>query len=182
MQRPTLAMSQRELLAELLVDGGFVARRRRAHCSAPAPRVRSVAGVCCASCCWRLPRGSKFDTPFGFTVATQLAFVPLLFALPVPLVPIAVVCGLMLASLPDLRDGSMRPSRLVKRIGNAWFAIGPVAVFVLADTAPSHAGPLAAAGRAGGTVRGSTSWSPLCASAISDARHCGSTARAAGST
>ena len=47
----------------------------------------------------------------------------------------------MLASLPDLRDGSLRPTRLVKRIGDAWFAIGPVAVFALADTAPSHAGP-----------------------------------------
>ncbi len=83
----------------------------------------------------------KFDTPLGFTVVTQLAFVPLLFALPVSLVPPAVVCGLMLASLPDLRDGSLRPTRLVKRVGDAWFAIGPVAVFALADTAPSHAGP-----------------------------------------
>jgi hypothetical protein len=31
----------------------------------------------------------RFDTPFGFTVATQLAFVPMLFAVPVAVVPIA---------------------------------------------------------------------------------------------
>ena len=32
-----------------------------------------------------------FDTPLGFTVPTQLAFVPLLFAMPLALVPIGVM-------------------------------------------------------------------------------------------
>src|ERR1700760_2341630 len=39
----------------------------------------------------------RFDTPFGYTVATQLAFVPLLFALPLAIVPLAVVAAMMLA-------------------------------------------------------------------------------------
>ncbi len=39
----------------------------------------------------------RFDTPFGFTAATQLAFVPLLFAMPVAVVPLAVAAGLLLA-------------------------------------------------------------------------------------
>ncbi len=46
----------------------------------------------------------------------------------------------MLAGASELRDGSVRPSRLVKRIGNAWFAVGPVTVFVIAGVAPRHAG------------------------------------------
>src|SRR5579862_5163252 len=71
----------------------------------------------------------RFDTPFGFTVATQLAFVPLLFAMPVSLVPIAVVLALALVRLRDVASGKIRPIRLLKTPGNAWFAIGPVAVF-----------------------------------------------------
>ncbi len=82
----------------------------------------------------------QFDTPFGFTVATQLAFIPLVFALPVALVPFAVVVALTVAALPDVYTGQVRPSRLVKKIGNSWFAIGPVAVFALAHTQPDHAG------------------------------------------
>src|SRR5947208_518949 len=42
----------------------------------------------------------RFDTPFGFRAATQLAFVPLLFALPVAVVPIAVLVAFVLAPLP----------------------------------------------------------------------------------
>jgi putative nucleotidyltransferase with HDIG domain len=83
----------------------------------------------------------RFDTPFGFTVATQIAFVPLVFAMPVALVPFAVVVALVTARTPELVTKKVRPSRMLLMVGNAWFAVGPVAVFVLADTAPTDAGP-----------------------------------------
>ncbi len=41
-----------------------------------------------------------------------------------------------------MRRGKTRPARLVTKIGNAWFAIGPAAVLVLAHTPARHAGPL----------------------------------------
>jgi putative nucleotidyltransferase with HDIG domain len=84
----------------------------------------------------------RFDTPFGFTVATQLAFVPLLFAIPVATVPIGVMAVLTVARLPEVLSGRRRPGRLVKEVGNSWFAIGPVAVFALSGVAPVHAGPV----------------------------------------
>jgi HD-GYP domain-containing protein (c-di-GMP phosphodiesterase class II) len=83
-----------------------------------------------------------FDTPLGFTVPTQLAFVPLLFAAPPALVPLACVCALALARLPDLLRREVPASRLLQIPGNAWFAIGPPAVFVAAGTDPWHAGPI----------------------------------------
>jgi putative nucleotidyltransferase with HDIG domain len=82
----------------------------------------------------------RFDTPFGFTVATQLAFVPLLFAVPLAVVPVAVVASLAIARLPDVLTGKHRPIRLLHVIGNSWFALGPVAVFSLANTEPRDAG------------------------------------------
>jgi HD-GYP domain-containing protein (c-di-GMP phosphodiesterase class II) len=82
----------------------------------------------------------RFETPFGFTVPTQLGFVPLLFAMPVAIVPIAVVMALVIGRLPDVVAGTFRPSRLPQTVGNSWFAIGPAAVFALAHTEPRNAG------------------------------------------
>ncbi len=82
-----------------------------------------------------------FDTPLGFTVPTQLAFVPLLFAAPPAIVPLACVCALLLARLPELLRREVPASRLLQIPGNAWFAIGPTTVFVIAGTDPWAAGP-----------------------------------------
>ncbi len=83
----------------------------------------------------------RFDTPFGFTVASQLAFVPLLFAVPGAIVPIAVVAALMIARLPEVLAGTVPTGRLLLEVGNAWFAIGPVFVFAIAETRPDAASP-----------------------------------------
>ena len=75
----------------------------------------------------------EFETGAGFLVPTQLAFVPMLFVLPAEIVPLVVVVALALGSLPDVVAGRVHPSRLMASIGDAAFAIGPAAVFVLAD-------------------------------------------------
>ncbi len=81
----------------------------------------------------------RFDTPLGFTAATQLAFVPLLFAMPVAVVPLAVLLALLLAGGFEVWRGNLRPLRLLLTPGNSWFAIGPVAVFAVAHTEPRYA-------------------------------------------
>jgi putative nucleotidyltransferase with HDIG domain len=82
----------------------------------------------------------SFDTPFGFTGLTQLAFVPLLFAMPVALVAPAVAAGLTLGLLPEVLRGRRHAMRLLICPANAWFAVGPAAVFALSGTAPQSAG------------------------------------------
>jgi putative nucleotidyltransferase with HDIG domain len=81
-----------------------------------------------------------FHVASGFTVPTQLAFVPLLFAVPPAAVPPAVVLALVLGRLPGVLMGRTRASRLLHCIGNSWFAFGPAAIFVAAGTHPLHAG------------------------------------------
>ena len=54
----------------------------------------------------------------GFTVPIQLAFVPLLFTLPSSLAPAAVVSALVIAYLPDVVRGKLRPIRLVRLFGS----------------------------------------------------------------
>ena len=76
----------------------------------------------------------EFETGFGSLVPTQLIFVPMLFVLPPAIVPLVVVAGLAFADLPDLVTGRLHPQRLVAVTGDAWFALGPALIFVLADS------------------------------------------------
>jgi putative nucleotidyltransferase with HDIG domain len=81
-----------------------------------------------------------FDTPFGVAPATQLGFVPLLFALPLPLVPIGAALAMAVAWLPEIRAREVPLGRLLLVPLNSWFAVGAVAVFALAHVEPSRAG------------------------------------------
>ncbi len=70
----------------------------------------------------------RFDVGSGFTVPTQLGFVPLLFATPPALLPVAVVVAIMAGRLPGVVRGTLRPSRLLLCVPNSTFALGPAAV------------------------------------------------------
>jgi diguanylate cyclase (GGDEF)-like protein/putative nucleotidyltransferase with HDIG domain len=140
-RRAELRMTTRERAGESLVGFAFIAAVVGLWLVRP-PTMFSIGPAAVSVALMVIATQVRFDTPFGFTVPTQLAFVPLLFAVPLAIVPIAVAVSLMLARLPDLALRRTAPSRLLLAAGNSWFAIGPVAVFTLAHTAPRHAGPL----------------------------------------
>jgi putative nucleotidyltransferase with HDIG domain len=74
----------------------------------------------------------RFDIGAGFTVPTQAVFVPMLFALPVALVPLLVALGLALGRAPSILRRTIPASRLLTVPGNSWFAWGPALVLLLA--------------------------------------------------
>jgi putative nucleotidyltransferase with HDIG domain len=129
------------------------------------PRERTVAGaialallVACVGLTFILPAG---DTPdplvvcgllVAFAVASrvefeigpiiavpvQLVFVPMLFLVPLPLVPLLVAAGFLLGEAPDFIRGRTHHDRWLHCLGDAWFAIGPVLVLgLLASDQPS---------------------------------------------
>jgi putative nucleotidyltransferase with HDIG domain len=138
-RREQASMPAPERLSEILIGLGFAIAVAGLWWIRPPHAFALVPAALCLGVMVLATR-VRFDTPFGFTVATQLAFVPLLFAMPVAIVPIATVAALMIARLPEVLGGRIRPSRLLLELGNSWFAIGPVAVFALAGTAPTNAG------------------------------------------
>ena len=87
------------------MGGGFVAAVAAAVGDQPAGVVSAhcPAGLCMVVLA--LATMVRFDTPFGFTVPTQVAFVPLVFAVPPAIVPIAVVVALALGRLRDVLAG-----------------------------------------------------------------------------
>jgi putative nucleotidyltransferase with HDIG domain len=79
----------------------------------------------------------RFDFGAGFTVPTQAVFVPMLFAVPVAVVPLLTLLALALGMVPAVLRGRIAPSWMLTAAGNSWFAIGPAIVLALAgDPAP----------------------------------------------
>jgi HD-GYP domain-containing protein (c-di-GMP phosphodiesterase class II) len=74
----------------------------------------------------------KFELATSYTVPTQLLFVPMLFLLPTPVVPLFVVAGKLLGELPDHLRGARHPERAVMTLGDSWYAVGPALVLIAA--------------------------------------------------
>jgi putative nucleotidyltransferase with HDIG domain len=141
LRRPGSGMSRRELLAALVSLAGFIAAVAGVWLIQDPDSFPILPAVVCLLVL-ALSIRVRFDTPLGFTVPTQLAFVPLVFAAPAAIVPIAVAAAFAIATVPDVVAGRTRPSRIVFAISNSWFSIGPVAVLAIAHVAPRDAGPL----------------------------------------
>jgi HD-GYP domain-containing protein (c-di-GMP phosphodiesterase class II) len=74
----------------------------------------------------------SFHAGTGETTPVQIVFVTMLFVLPTPLVPVAVVAGELGGTVPSLMRGRVHLDRLLALPANAWFSIGPVAVLAAA--------------------------------------------------
>ena len=72
----------------------------------------------------------EFEIGSGLAVPTQLLFVPMLFVLPLGLVPFAVAAGIMLANVAEIAEGRIHAERVFVRLGNAFYSLGPVLVLV----------------------------------------------------
>ena len=136
---PGRRMPSRERRYETLIGVGFVVADGMLWLLSPPASFEVLPAALCFAVLVLATR-VRFDTPFGFTVATQLAFIPLLFAMPAAVVPLAVAAALTIASLPEVLTQKRLLSRLLLAIGNSWFAIGPAAVLVISATAPQDAG------------------------------------------
>ncbi len=80
----------------------------------------------------------RFPIGYGFTVPTQIVLVPMLFLVPLGIVPLLVAAGMVLGSTPEYLIGDRHPSRALAAVGNAWHSIGPVLVLAAFDvTAPN---------------------------------------------
>jgi putative nucleotidyltransferase with HDIG domain len=125
-------MAGAERRGELVVGVAFVAAAlalAAAGGPVPAPALGTAAlyvvGVAAIS-------NVRIDVGAGFTVPTQAVFVPMLFALPVSLVPLLVALSLALGMVPSIVAGRRHVSRLLSVPGNSWFAVGPSLVLLLA--------------------------------------------------
>jgi HD-GYP domain-containing protein (c-di-GMP phosphodiesterase class II) len=139
-RRDAATMARRELRVELCVGTSFLAAVVVLFLL-PSPQpfdpVAAVLSVAVMFVALRV----TFDTPFGFTVASQLAFVPMLFCIPAAFVPLVMTGVIFVQMLPAAVSGQMPKTRLLRSLANSWFSVGPTLVFAIADVRPGAAGP-----------------------------------------
>jgi putative nucleotidyltransferase with HDIG domain len=74
----------------------------------------------------------EFHIGVGAAVPTQLLFVPMLFLVPIAMVPLLVIAGLFLSRLPAILGKEVAGDRALIAIGDGWYSLGPVLVLGLA--------------------------------------------------
>jgi putative nucleotidyltransferase with HDIG domain len=75
-----------------------------------------------------------FEIGSGFTSPVQLVLFPMLLTLPPQAVPLLVAAGITASIGWDVARRSRHPTRLLAAPGQAWHALGPALVLVLAPT------------------------------------------------
>ena len=125
-------LARRELTSVVVFSGGFLAAALALAFVVPSHRhpgwVAGLLLVVAYGAAFRL----DFEIGTGSAIPTELILVPMLFVLPVGLVPLAVAAGIVAGSLEECVRGSLRVSRIPMRLMIAWHAVGPALVFAIA--------------------------------------------------
>jgi putative nucleotidyltransferase with HDIG domain len=125
-------MLDAERRSALALGAGFLVAAVALALLAPEPRGVSVTVAALYVLGLAAASEVRFEIGAGFTVPTQAVFVPMLFALPVAIVPLLVALSLALAAIPSILTGRAPLSRMLTAPGNSWFALGPALVLSLA--------------------------------------------------
>jgi diguanylate cyclase (GGDEF)-like protein len=132
--------SQRELLVDAVagalfvaVAGGllFAAGVTHPHAGEVGPFTGTAVLLIAA---YALVGRIEFAVGAGYVVPTQLILVPMLLVLPPAAVPLAVGAGMVLGNTVDWAFGRVPPRRVLSAVPDAWHAVGPAVVLLLAGS------------------------------------------------
>jgi putative nucleotidyltransferase with HDIG domain len=132
-QRIPGPMSARQLRAEGVVAGMFlVAWGALAVLAGDSSSHAGTAAAVILVAALALLARVEFPVGSGWAVPTQVLFVPMLFLLSPVLVPGLVAVAMVLSHVPDVLRHRRHAQRLLLGVSDAWFALGPAAVFAAA--------------------------------------------------
>ena len=84
----------------------------------------------------------EFAVGAGYVIPTQLILVPMLLVLPPAAVPAAVGAGMVLGNTVDWTFGRVPPRRVLSAVPDAWHAVAPAVVLLLAGSPAIGVGQL----------------------------------------
>jgi putative nucleotidyltransferase with HDIG domain len=125
-------LSDRERIGEAIAASGFVIAAVALAVSAPWERGFSAPLAAWLVVLYLVAFRVRFVVGAAHTAPTQLVFVPMLFLLPVPAVPLLVAAANFLGYAPDYFAGRRHPERAITSLGDSWTAVGPAFVLVAA--------------------------------------------------
>jgi putative nucleotidyltransferase with HDIG domain len=136
-ERVSRRLSARQLRAEVLVGGAFVAAAAVFAAAAPGGSIDAGVAVALVLALAILAR-IEFPVGAGWAVPTQLVFVPMLFLLPIWSVPFLVAAAMLLSRVPDFVTHRWHPQRALLAVSDSWFSLGPAIVFAVASIHGVH--------------------------------------------
>ena len=126
-------LEHRERVGETVAGVGFLACAIALALLFDAERSLSIPLACTLVAAHVIAARVKFEVGAGFTVPTQLVLVPMLFLLPIPLVPLLVALGNLLGDLPDYVRGKRHPERAIIAFADSWYSLAPAFVLLAFD-------------------------------------------------
>ena len=143
------ALGGRDFVATLASGGAFVAVAAALLVWAPVGAPDGGWAVAAALViAYALAARVPFEVSFAFAVPTQLVFVPMLFLVPLGLVPLLVALGFLLSRLPEHLRGEWHPGRVGLHLVSSWYSVGPVVVLAVAGSPAATARHLPLVGAA----------------------------------
>ncbi|HSC50165.1 MAG TPA: HD-GYP domain-containing protein [Gaiellaceae bacterium] len=125
-------LARRELWSVVVFSGGFLVTAVLLATLLPSTRDPGWTAVAVLVLAYAAAFRLDFEIGTGSAIPTELILVPMLFALPVGYVPLAVAAGIVLGSIDECVRGSLRVGRIPMRLMIAWHAVGPALVLGLA--------------------------------------------------
>src|SRR5581483_7477991 len=124
-------VARRLLGTETIAAAMFLAAAGSLALLATSPRSLSPWPLMVAVVTYVIGRRVQYPVGSAWTAPTQLVFVPMLFVLPTPLVPLIVAACSVLERLRSVLGEHLRPTRLLAAVGDSFYALGPALVLVL---------------------------------------------------
>jgi HD-GYP domain-containing protein (c-di-GMP phosphodiesterase class II) len=134
--RRTAWLSSRELRTDGVLGALLLLAVAALALFAPSERALSPLGAVALIAAYALTQRIQFDAGAGYTVPSQLVFIPMLVLAPPALVPLLVAASFLVGRLPRYLRGEVHPSRLVFILPDSIYALGPAVVMAL--LAPGH--------------------------------------------
>jgi HD-GYP domain-containing protein (c-di-GMP phosphodiesterase class II) len=128
----------RDRLAALAMTSTFLLATAVLASLAPSGRSPSPLVIAVLVAAYALTSRAEFEVGTGVVVPTQLVFVPMLFLLPLPTVPLCVAAGLLLGRVVEIARGRVSLDRALLSVVSSSYALGPATLLALAgERAPA---------------------------------------------
>jgi putative nucleotidyltransferase with HDIG domain len=129
--RKAVPLSGRELRTDAALGVVLLGAVALLALVAPSERLLSPLGAAALVAAYTLTQLVRFDVGPGYTVPSQLVFVPMLVLAPPALVPVLVAASFLVARLPSYLRGTVHPTRLAFVLADSFYALGPALVVAL---------------------------------------------------
>jgi len=138
--RQTAPLPRADRVLAAVLGGGFLAVAVPLSVLLPSERSPSALVVLGLIAAYAAAFRLDFEVGAGFAIPTELVLVPMLFILPLGVVPICVAGAILLARIIDGARRALHVERTLLGIADAWHAVGPVAVLAAAGQASPRLG------------------------------------------